>query len=356
MKKFVIIFIAFLISINECALAGTNNFFTKNQKQSSIIVKSSLFSIALPSELKKQFETETDKGSIAIFHKESKIAGFGGFVFGIEAFKNPASHATLPGGRKIGELSDKKGVLYDIVLEYPTDVQFDYTKYSQIPEAYKRLMDLAENVNIQGIKGAKYFKSQGTKGEYLYNDVIKKHITAINEKWDSAKLEEENMSYMYNVLAHTNKNILDKIGYAFYDANGDGIDELFIGEIAQGNWKGVVYDIYTMVDRKPVHVVSGGSRNRYYVCDDGFICNEYSSGAKEFGMQVYIVVENSTTLYPQVGFKYDAYSNPKKPWFLSYSSDMNNIKWENVTEKTYKERKKVFEKYERFDYTPLSKF
>ena len=157
---------------------------------------------------------------------------------------------------------------------------------------------------------------------------------------------------MYNVIAQTNKNPLNKIGYAYYDVNADGIEELLIGEIAEGNWKGVVYDIYTMVDRKPQHVVSGGTRNRYYVCDDSFVCNEYSSGALESGVRVYNLVENTNELYPQVNFKYDGYSNPKQPWYLSYSDE----KWENVTEEAFNERKKVFDKYERFDFIPLSKF
>ena len=93
-----------------------------------------------------------------------------------------------------------------------------------------------------------------------------------------------------------------------------------------------------------------GSRDRYYVCDDAFICNEYSSGASESGVNVYNLVENSTELFPQVNFKYDGYENSKQPWFISYSDE----KWENVTEEYYNERKKVFETYERFDFIPLN--
>ena len=135
--------------------------------------------------------------------------------------------------------------------------------------------------------------------------------------------------------------------------NGDGIDDLFIGEIAQGCWKGVIYDIYTMVNRKPVHVISGGTRNRYYVCNDVFLCNEYSSGAAESGWDVYILVENSTELFPQVSFKYDGYEDKNNPWFISYSNDK---KWQKVSEKLFKERKATFDKYKRFNYTPLSSF
>ena len=281
--------------------------------------------------------------------------GFGGFAFGIKAYKNPSDHANLPGGRKIGELTDKKGVLYDMVLKYPTDVQYDYTKSQYPPEGYKVLYDMGQTVNIQGTKGSTYYKGQGMKGKDLYQDILKKHVIAVKEKWNSVKLEEENMSYMYNVINKTSKNALNKIGYIYSDINADGIDELLIGEISNGAWKGIIYDIYTMVNRKPQHVASGGSRDRYYVCDDTFVCREYSSGANESGVNVYCLVENSTELFPQVSFKYDGYTNPKKPWYISYGSDADNKKWDNVSKKAYFERKKVFEKYERYNFIPLSK-
>lgn len=336
----------FIFAIIFILLLAGNVFafgYNKNS-QKDITIKNRLFSISIPAELKGSFKAKSEKDKISIYHIDSNKAGFGGFAFGIKAYKNPADHAMLPGGRKIGELRDKKGDLYDVVLKYPTDVQYDYTKSSTAPESYKHLYDLGEVVNINGVHGATYYKNQGMNGEDLYKDILKKHITAIREKWDSIKLEKENMSYMYNLT--------DKIGYTYYDVNADGIDELLIGEIADGDWKGVIYDIYTMVNREPKHVVSGGSRNRYYVCDDAFVCNEYSSGALESGVRVYNLVENSTELFPQVNFKYDGYQNSQNPWFLSYSDE----KWENVSEEKFKERKKVFERYERFDFIPLSKF
>ena len=321
-----------------------------------ICVSNKLFSISIPKEIKGKYVIDKTGDRISVYHKDSKKAGFGGFAFGIKAFKNPADHAVLPGSQKIGELTDKKGTLYDMVLKHPTDVQFDYTKSVKAPDSYKFLYDLGYNVEIKGLKGSKYYKNQGMKGEELYKEVLKKHITAINEKWDSVKLENENMSYMYNVLASGKENVLDKVGYAYYDINVDGIEELIIGEIAQGAWKGVIYDIYTMVNRQPKHVVSGGTRNRYFVCDDAFLCNEFSSGALESGLRVYNLVENSVELFPQVAFKYDGYVNKQKPWFLSYGSEIDDEKWENVSEEVFNERKLIFERYERFDFIPLSKF
>ena len=89
---------------------------------------------------------------------------------------------------------------------------------------------------------------------------------------------------------------------------------------------------------------------------NSFICNEYSSGAKESGVRVYNLVENSTELYPQVSFKYDGYTNSKKPWFLSYGWENEHDKWENVSEDKFNERKKVFDEYKRFDFKPLNEF
>ena len=324
---------------SESVFVRANNDLTKDTT-----VKNKLFSITLPEELKNLYEIQKEKDKISIYHKDSKYAGFGGFAFGIKAYKNPSAHAVLPGSIKLGELTDKKDNLYDIVLKHPTDVQYDYTKSQKAPDSFKLLYDLGDKVNIKGVNGSTYFKNQGMRGKDLYNDILEKHKTALIEKWDSNKLEKENMSYMYNILPQ------DKIGYAYYDINADGIDELVIGEIAQGNWKGVIYDIYTMVDRKPRHVISGGQRDRYYVCDNSFVCREYSSGALESGVDIYNLVENSVELFPQISFKYDGYENSKNPYFISYSDK----KWENYPKYEYEERKKVFEKYERFDFIPLN--
>jgi len=347
-KRLFFILVLMLISLNY---AYAKDLFNHNEE---IKISNKNFSLILPKNTKETFVVKKKNNGIFIYDKVSKKAGFGGFAFGVKLYQNPSEHAMMPGGRKIGELTDKKGILYDMVLIQPTDVQYDYTK--PIVNSYYNLYYAGNNDKyvIKGKSGSIYHKNQGMKGKDLYREILKKHITAINEKWDSTKLENENMSYMYNVLSKIDKNVLNKVGYIYDDINGDGIEELLIGEIAKDDWKGVVYDIYTMIDRKPVHVVSGGARNRYFICDDTFLCNEYSSGANENGWLVYILVENSTELFPQVGFKYDGYKNSKNPWFISY--DFKNDKWENVSEKYFKERKSTFDKYKRFDYIPLKSY
>ncbi len=108
MKKFAI-FILFFILLTSINLLN-------NAQASDKIYKNKLFSISIPENLNGIYNIKTDKDKISVFHKESKKAGFGGFAFGIKAYKNPADHAVLPGSRKLGELADKSFYLYDIVL------------------------------------------------------------------------------------------------------------------------------------------------------------------------------------------------------------------------------------------------
>ena len=340
-----------LIWIDEKDKTNTSFILANKSLKKDSLIKNSLFSISIPQELKGFYKVRKRKGAILIYDKLSEKEGFGGFAFGLKAYLKQSDYANAFGVQKIGEITDKKGRLYDMVLIQPTDVQYNYTK--KIPDSYDILYHLADYANIQGVNGSIYAKNKGMKGEDLYGEIIKKHIQAIKEKWNSTKLEKEDMSYMYNVLAQTHKNVFNKIGYAYKDINADGIEELLIGEIAEKNLKGVVYDIYTMVNRKPAHVVSGGARDRYFACDGSFVCREYSSGALENGLLTYVLINNSTELFPQVGFKYDGYENRKNPWFISYNFDKDE--WENVSKKTFDDRIKVFKKYERFNFKPLNK-
>ena len=316
-----------------------------------------LFQINLPEDLAGKVDVEVSDDGISVYDKESKDAGFGGFAFAIQAFASPADYGYM-NEKKIGELTAADGSVYDMAIVHPTDVQYDVVTYNgEAPENFASLYDSAEAIaeTIQGMDGAVYAAGAGMKGEDLYGEILAKHIQAVEEEWDANKLEEEKMSptyYAMGIMGDT--DAMETIGYTYQDINSDGIDELLIGEIAEGAWQGVVYDIYTMVDREPAHVVSGWPRNRYYVLDGGLISNEFSGSAFESGVRIYALEHNSAELVHQLSFETNTMENEEQPWFVAYGPAAENEEWENVTEEEYNEIKSRFENLVRINYQPLS--
>lgn len=327
---------------------------TPKAADENLEVSNKLFSITLPDKAAGLFVSEITDNGISIYDKEANEAEYGGFAFNVAAHKEPSEYA---GGMdsKVGEFTADDGTLYDIVVTYPSDVQYDYSKYTDgMPESYELLYRGAEDIikTLKGVGGkGEFVWGAGTKGEDLYGDVLKNLVTAINEKWDATRLEEEGLSPEYYALSVAGENVLEKIGYAYFDENHDGIEELFIGMITDGEDKGVSYDIFTMVDRHPEHVVSGTARNRYFALESGLLVNEHSDGANAEGWDIYDIEPNTTNLMDQVKLKIDRYENEEKPWFVSYD---NGETWEDRTETEFEDYKANFTDYQRFDFTPLS--
>ncbi len=322
---------------------------TETTPAEGIEVSNNLFTLTLPAECKDTFDAEITDNQITIYHTESKDAGYGGMAFTVWARELPSEFAGGPYMKK-GELTDADGKKYEVVLGYATEVQWDFEKSEEAPEAYSKLYDSAVDVvkNMQGINGATYEYGAGTKGENLYGNVLATYKTAVEENWDAAKYEENEMSPEFYSLAKDGG--LEYIGFAYCDTDKDGIDELYVGSLKDDELKGVIYDIYTMVDGTPTHVLSGTARDRYYVYDEAFIINEFSGGANEYGSKVYGLEPNSTDITLQWATKYDANENPDQPWFIGYSDE----EWENVTEEDFNNREATTDKYTKLDLKPLS--
>ena len=308
-----------------------------------------LFSVTLPADT--DYVVENNETCISVYDKEAKEGGFGGWAFSIEAYEDPSDYSGLM-ERKIGELKASDGKIYDITVIYASDIQYDYEKYTDIPENYSMLYEGSHDIfkTIKGANGNKYVRGGGMNGSELYGDVLRKHKKALTEKWDGEKLEKEDMSRAYCETAQfAEGSLTDKIGYAYSDLNGDGIDELLIGEISKSSEPSIIYDIYTMKDRKPVHVVSGWYRNRYYMLENGMICNDYSNSAYSSGRAVYDLIHNDTELFLQCNMIYDAEKDEKAPWFIAYGDDPSP-----VSEEDFEERMSDFEPV-HINYTPFSK-
>ena len=342
-KIFIIMFIGILVGCFSSKTFAENN--------SGEVISNRYFSLTVPKEVKNMYKTEKMDKGIYICEKISTKSGEGGFAFALKIYREPKDYADMEKVRKIGELVDKKGTIYDMVLIRPTEIRYGEGK--TIEENYSRLYKLGDNIEINGVNGYKYFKNQGVKGENLYNEILKKYKTAMENNWSSPQFKDEGLGCIYPSLSKSTKKLLKKIGYTYYDINDDGIDELIIGEISEGKSKGIIYDIYTMVDRKPAHVVSCKEKEKFFVCDDNFIWNEYPPERSEKIAGVFILKNNSTEIFPKVMFIYDTKLNKKTPWFISYGRNGN---LESVSQQVFNERKDLFTEFKKFDYIPLNKF
>ncbi len=334
----------------EAAPAETQTTETsENTENSNVItdnvITTDLFEVTIPDEFSGIFEAEVSEGRVDIYHKASREAGYPGLIFAIWARKSPSEYAGGPYYKK-GEIFGNEGDFYDVVKGEATEVQWDYNQ--DMPEDFDKLYNAADSIieNIKATNGT-FVYGAGMKGEDLYEYPIAALIEALQNGYDAAKLEEMEYSpEYYGIMQNNGEDGLSKIGYAYMDVNVDGIEELFIGDMETG----AVYDIFTMVDRMPTHVISGGARDRYYVYNTSFIMNEYSGGALESGWTLYVLTNNSTELFPQWGYKYDGYEDEEKPWFSTY--DLKE--WTPITEDEFTEAQKETESYVKLDFKPLS--
>lgn len=321
------------------------------------VLSNGLFSITMPKDTEGIYVAYGTDDGIEICDKEAREDGYGGFVFSVQAYSEPEQYA---GGLdvKIGEMTDPDGKIYDVTITHPTDLQWDIEKSDKEPETYAKLAG-CEDEAVKSLKpdaGGEFVYGAGTKGEELYGDVIAQFVTAIKEGWDAQKLEDNDMSTVYFVITQTD-DIVDPMkatGYAYMDLNADGIDELVTGDIEEAKTIGTIYDIFTMVDRKPAHVVSGWDRNRYYVASGVLIVNEFSDSAASSGIVSYILTPNTTELFPQMGLKYDTTEDESKPWYISHSPETDE--WESITEDDYNEYMERYDEYKKIDLTPFSEY
>ena len=189
------------------------------------------------------------------------------------------------------------------------------------------------------------------KGEELYGEVLKKHIQAINNNWGYNQYQNAGISILYSAAAKNSDKALKKVGYAYYDINSDGIDELFIGEISKGKKISPIFDIYTIVDRKPVHVASSSKTDKYFVCDDSYLCRELLVSHNKNTFVVNFINGNSSKLNRQVEYMYNSDLDKNNQWLRAFGITDN---YENISKEMFTQGKNYFNEYKKFNYIPLS--
>lgn len=122
-------------------------------------------------------------------------------------------------------------------------------------------------------------------------------------------------------------------GYLIEDIDGNGIDELIFLENRNNpddEWDGIIYEMYTTYNGKPVRVLKGWERSRYFLCENGTLANEGSSGAGNSNYSYFTFEESKLHLVESV--IYDGMKDADHPWFYSTESEYDAENAEPISE------------------------
>ncbi|WOO35267.1 M56 family metallopeptidase [Anaerocolumna sp. AGMB13020] len=146
----------------------------------------------------------------------------------------------------------------------------------------------------------------------------------------------------------------ETLGYLIKDIDGNGVDELIFGANTDGwdngDWDGLIYDIYTLVNGNVFHVLDGWERNRYYFCENGYIANESSSSAFESTYSYYTYSGTELSMVESV--LYYSRRDEEHPWFHTTEQEPDIKNAEPISESKAAEIKSKY-LHEHPQYTPF---
>lgn len=166
MKKMLIIFMMFLLTLNGC-MPQSKNDVQKEQKQekiqqSNIIIDTQFFTVTLPESWKDLYDCDIYREdyetgyTICFYEKESRKVIEGGYLFGISLYEEGVDYSFLPSFDELGQIQTYSKT-YEVIVEYPTDVQFN----EDTADLYHQLSDQIDDIlgTIEAKKGCQYIKN-----------------------------------------------------------------------------------------------------------------------------------------------------------------------------------------------------
>lgn len=162
-----------------------------------------------------------------------------------------------------------------------------------------------------------------------YKSVLDQYHTALSENWDYETLINNNLNYM--CILYNNTGLTD-IGYAFYDIDGNGTNELLIGLVSQDNRGGDVFDIYTLIDDKPVMLAQSGERDMYTLCQNGMISEAGSNSAASSFYKFYEFKSGTSKLTLKEAVVIDGQWDSDNPYFYTTTDTTDKSACTAITE------------------------
>ncbi len=169
--------------------------------------------------------------------------------------------------------------------------------------------------------------SEMNDSEILYAEILDKFYNFIQSGWIEydEMLYYKEFCYLFS-LEYSDPSYIDKIGYSFIDLNGDGVEELLIGMDADEETQygeNMIYDLYTYMNGKVVHLVNSGERYMYQLFEDNTIYYWGTRGAASNDEYRYRLDSSEPVLSVIEG----AYSDPDENW--------DNVYWYHSTSGVY---------------------
>lgn len=171
--------------------------------------------------------------------------------------------------------------------------------------------------------------------DVVYAEQIDRYYTALSEKWSKDKYVENGLSSQ--PVDYYEGNPLNNIGFGFVDLNNNGHWELIIGAISGAEKNPAVFEIWTLINDKPVMVCQADEKNHYalqYVEEDlaWYVAKEVSDSGDKHGTYYFMLEEDK--LEVMQGILYDAAADGKNPWFMTYDLDGDVSNDESIDEET----------------------
>lgn len=174
-----------------------------------------------------------------------------------------------------------------------------------------------------------------------YDELIKKAANILKNGYSSQDKVDISPVLFYKQSGY------ETLGYTKKDLDNDGIDELIFGGTVNEDGTTIIYDIFTIQDGTDVHAVAGWERNTYYLCTDGTIANEGSSGAA-YSNWTYFKYSNA-----KLDMKETVYTDDKVPGQKYYYATDVALKTEKpISEEQAKEIRGKYT-YEKLQFTPF---
>ncbi len=142
--------------------------------------------------------------------------------------------------------------------------------------------------------------AEATDGEALYAPILEAYTEGL--LGNEALWEDDTLNFsVRQATYYTGLDPLETVGFLCRDLDGDGQEELLIGESGMMSAEGYLFDVWTLRDGVPCLALRGWERNRIYLMQTESGYGFYNEGANGASESIYArgQWENGNVVFPQ---------------------------------------------------------